>query len=119
MLEKIPHRDYSEASLEIPAGKDSVCFWNRDSIRKNDYEMTGKVIEVKKGHYLAVQVHNPFEIGQKLEVLTFDGTSVPIHVQHIEDISGTSLSRALPNRVVLLPPRDGIAPLNVIRRKTT
>ena len=118
MLEKIPRRDYTEASLEKSATKESIFYQNRDGMRLSGYEMAGSVTEVINDDYLAVLVHNPFEAGQDLEVLKFDGTSVLFHVNEIREVSGTFISRALPNRLVLLPALEGIAPLNILRRKT-
>ena len=117
MLEKIPHRDYTEASLEEAAGKESIYYGNRDGRGISSYEMAGSVMEVKNGDYLALLVHNPFETGQELEVLRFDGTSAPLRVHEMREISGSSISRALPNRLVLLPAPEGTAPLNIVRRK--
>ena len=117
MLERIPHRDYTEASLEEAAGKESIYYGNRDGRGTSSYEMAGSVMEVKNGDYLALLVHNSFETGQELEVLRFDGTSAPINVHEMREISGSSISRALPNRLVLLPAPEGTAPLNIVRRK--
>ena len=92
-LEKIPHRDYTEASLENAAEEQSIFYGNRDGRSQSGYEMAGRVFE-------------------------FSGSSVGGPVNKIKNLSGEELHQALPNRLVLLPFQQGIEAMNVVRRKT-
>ncbi len=114
-LEKIPHRDYTDGSLEHPAGVESIFYGNRTRRVDNGYEMAGTILEVNNDDYLALHVLNPFENKHVLEILTFEGGYVEIPAGEFSDVLRNPLKKALPNRVVLLPFRDGVQPLNVAR----
>ena len=117
-LEKIPHRDYTEASLENAAEEQSIFYGNRDGRSQSGYEMAGRVLEVSGDKHFILEVKNPFQSGQKLEVLEFSGSPVWVPVNKIKNLSGEELQQALPNRLVLLPFQQGIEAMNVVRRKT-
>ena len=118
-LEKIPHRDYTEASLESEADQRSIFYGNRNGRSKSPYEMAGNVLEVIDGKNFVMEVQNPFKAGQDLEVLNFSGSPVRVPVTFMKDLSGEELQQALPNRLVLLPFKQGIEAMNVVRRKTS
>ena len=118
-LEKIPHRDYTEASLKNEPDQQSIFYGNRNGRSKSPYEMAGSVLEVIDGKNFVMEVQNPFEAGQDLEVLNFSGSPVRVPVTFMKDLSGKELQQALPNRLVLLPFKQGIEAMNVVRRKTS
>ncbi len=117
-LEKIPHRDYTEASLENAAEEQSIFYGNRDGRSQSGYEMAGRVLEVSGDKHFILEVQNPFQAGHELEVLEFSGSPVGVPVNKIKNLSGEELQQALPNRLVLLPFQQGIEAMNVVRRKT-
>ena len=117
-LEKIPHRDYTEASLENAAEEQSIFYGNRDGRSQSGYEMAGRVLEVSGDKHFILEVQNPFQSGHELEVLEFSGSPVGVPVNKIKNLSGEELQQALPNRLVLLPFQQGIEAMNVVRRKT-
>lgn len=116
-LEKIPHRQYTEAALMGPADSNSVYIHSDRSGKHNsNYELAGTVIETVEGKHLVMTVQNPFKPEDHLEVLTFDGQIIPIPAQSLKDVAQNSIEFARPNHLVSLPHFENIEPLNLVRR---
>ena len=113
-LEKIPHRGYTEASLQQPAGPDSIYRGHRNGEQR--YEIAGTVLDVSP-QFMTLLVQNPFAVGETLEFLTFDGQTLPLTTTELLDIQQRPLSRAKPNSLVLLPRQAAIQALNLARRR--
>ena len=80
ILEKIPHRGYTEASLEKQAGLDSIYRGERNG-GISGYEIAGIVLEVQKGESFIMQTQNTFDQYNTLEVLAFDGNVIEVPTQ--------------------------------------
>ncbi len=116
-LEKISHRQYTEASLLTPAGPDSIyAYSDRTGKHNSAYELTGTVLEVFPGEYITLLVQNPFNNQSILEILTFDGQMIMLPANDLKDVHHQPISVAQPNRLVLLPFVENIHPLNLARK---
>ncbi|MCH2266978.1 MAG: U32 family peptidase [SAR324 cluster bacterium] len=130
MLEKIPHRGYTEGSLQKQPGADSVYQGERNS-RNSGYEIAGTVMEVEDGKSFTLLTQNSFDRGCALEVLTFDGNVIEVSTHEMQDISRLPVLRAKPSRLLRFsyPALDSISqhssaksriqPLNVVRLKSS
>ena len=126
MLEKIPHRGYTEGSLKNYADADSVYQGERNS-RNSSYEIAGTVLEVDDGKSFTLLTQNSFEHGRTLEVLTFEGKVIEVPTNVMQNISRLPVLKAKPNRLLRFPypplvssspevsTSSRIEPMNVVR----
>ena len=129
ILEKFPHRGYTEASLEKQAGLDSIYRGKRNG-GISGYEIAGIVLEVQKGKSFIMQTQNTFDQDNTLEVLAFDGNVIEVSTQHMRSLNNKPVERSKPNRLLRFswPKRSdtpnskinfsSIEPLNVVRFKS-
>ena len=129
ILEKIPYRGYTEASLEKQAGLDSIYRGERNG-GISGYEIAGIVLEVQKGKYFIMQTQNTFDQDNTLEVLAFDGNVIEVPTQQMRSLNNTLVERSKPNRLLCFSWPKGsdtpnseinfssIEPLNVVRFKS-
>ena len=128
MLEKIPHRGYTEGSLSRhPDGK-SIYYGGRNSINSR-YEFAGTVVEVEGSSSFIILTQNSIDNFCTLEILNFDGNVIEVSAQEMETISKKSVLRSNPNSLIRFPysssisKNDGsviskIEPFNVVRMLT-
>jgi len=126
MLEKIPHRGYTEGSLQNAADAESIYQGERNS-RNSSYEIAGTVMEVEDGKSFTLLTQNAFEHGRTLEVLTFEGKVIEVSTNEMQNISCLPVLKAKPNRLLRFPypplvsssqevsTNFGIEPMNVVR----
>ena len=126
MLEKIPHRGYTEGSLKNSADAESVYQGERNS-RNSSYEIAGTVMEVDDGKSFTLLTQNAFEHGRTLEVLTFEGKVIEVSTNEMQNISRLPVLKAKPNRLLRFPypplvssspevsMSSRIEPMNVVR----
>ena len=128
LLEKIPHRGYTEASLQKKAGMDSIYRGERNG-NNSGYEIAGTVLEVNKGESFIMQTQNTFYQNNTLEVLTFDGNVIDLPAWQMKTLNNTPLEKSNPSRLLRFSCDNGadtlaaaelssIEPLNVVRFKT-
>ncbi|MBC8259739.1 MAG: U32 family peptidase C-terminal domain-containing protein [SAR324 cluster bacterium] len=130
MLEKIPHRGYTDGSLIKRAAAASVYQGERNE-RNSGYEIAGTVMEVDAGKSLTMLTQNSFEQNSMLEVLSFDGSVFEISAQDMRDLHNNPVKRAKPNRLLRFSFSDVvetssfisgtslIQPINVVRLKVS
>ena len=111
-LEQLPHRGYTEASLEQPAGADSLQL---ESGQQGEAELAGVVLEVRPENSLRVLSRNVFEAGTPLELLPVAGKPVTLSTTQMRDSSNQPLQRATPHRLVTFPWVPGALPWTVVR----
>ena len=111
-LEQLPHRGYTEASLEQPAEADSLQL---ESGPQGEAELAGVVLEVRPEKSLTVLSRNVFEAGTPLELLPIAGTPVLLSTSQMRDSSSQPLQRATPHRLVTFPWVPGALPWTVVR----
>ena len=102
ILEKIPHRGYTEGSLKNPADAESIYLGERNS-RNSSYEIAGTVMEVVDGKSFTLLTQNSFESGRTLEVLTFEGKVIEVCTDEMQDISRFPVIKAKPSRLLRFP----------------
>ncbi len=113
-LKKIPHREYTEASLVNPAGAESV--YNQPKETGKHVKMAGTILEVDhKKSRCAILVKNKLKPGDTIEIMTFEGDVILIKIPEIINMIGTKLDVAQPHSVFWLPWQPGIEPRNVAR----
>ncbi|MBF0277900.1 MAG: U32 family peptidase [SAR324 cluster bacterium] len=116
-LEKIPNRQYTEASLLKPAGPDSIYdAHDRSGEHNSEYELAGTVVEVVPEKFITLLVQNPIDRQSILEVLTFEGETLFLPTANMKDLNHEPLSEARSNRLVLLPYQRNIQSLNLARK---
>jgi len=128
MLEKIPHRGYTEGSLLKKPDSESVYQGERNS-RNSGYEIAGTIMQVEHGKSFTLLTQNSFDSGSTLEILTFDGNVIEVSTREMKSMSGLPVKRANPSRLLrfsypelnTISPegfaKSGISPLNVVRLK--
>jgi len=111
-LEQLPHRGYTEASLEQPAGPDSLQL---ESGKLGEAEFAGVVMEVRPQHSLTVLARNVFEANTRLELLPVAGKPIALSTTQMRDSSGNPLTRATPHRLIRFPWVEGAERWTVVR----
>ena len=95
-MQKLAHRDYTEASLLTPAAADSVY---RDREKpESDYRVMGKILEVD-GTRLRVLSKSNFRLGDSLELVDFSASDRSLEVQKMYELDGSSAEQCKPNRI--------------------
>lgn len=129
VLEKIPHRGYTEASLENQTGLNSIYRGERNG-GNSEYQIAGIVLEVRKGKYFIMQAQNSFDNKNILEVLAFNGNVIEVSTQQMRSLNNNPVERSNPNRLIRFSWPIGediinsktafsnIEPLNVVRFKS-
>jgi len=128
MLEKIPHRGYTEGSLRRLPDSKSIYEGRRNS-RNSIYEFVGTVMEVEDRKSFTILTQNPIDKFSTLEILSFDGNVIEVTTQKMESISKEPVIKSKPNMLVRFPYSSSslkfndsssskIEPLNVVRIKS-
>ncbi len=113
-LKRVPHRDYTEASLMAPAGDESV--YNRQSASYKEFKLAGTVLEIDKTRdRFALHVKNRLEIGETIEILPFEGEVIPLTISNLTNLAEEHVPFIQPGSVSWLSPAKGIYPRNVAR----
>ena len=110
-MDSIKHRDYTEGFLNDPFNPDTLYDEKRE---KEKYKMVGSVLEAS-GSGMYVHVKNPFSREDHLELLPFEGPSIPLTLQKIRDMEGISLTLTRPNTVVFMEVSQGAKKFNLLR----
>ena len=129
LLEKIPNRGYTEASLEKEAGLESIYRGKRND-SNSGYKIAGIVLEVQKGKSFIMQSQNTFDKDNTLEILTFDGNVIKLSAKQMRSFNNTKVERSKPSSLIRFSwPKGleissygadltGIEPMNVVRFKS-
>lgn len=115
-LAKLPHRDYTTASLIEKAGADSI--YNEREHDDNDWSICAIVVDVLSGENagLVVEVRSKFLLGDQLELVPFEGDSIEFKLDQIVSLSGVALSETRPSTLVRIPCLKSAQKFNIIRR---
>ncbi len=111
-LRKIPHRDYTEASLVAPADQSSI--FNDREHEEGTHQVVGKVIGTQ-GERAVLEVTSAFHPGDTLEAISFRGDNITIRPVALYDPSGEAVTRTRPGTVVILGPAPGLGPEMIVR----
>jgi len=115
-LNKIPHRDYTEASLVHKAQEDSI-FNSRENASEAGYEMSGIIKEISE-QSMIIEVKNAFNIGDELELLDFNGQFQKIKIIEMTDLFYRPVERTKPSTLVRLPKTPGAMSWQLLRKGT-
>ena len=113
-LNKIPHRDYTEASLVNKAQEDSI-FNSRENASEAGYEMSGIIKEISH-QSMIIEVKNAFNIGDELELLDFNGQFQKIKIVEMTDLFYRPVERTKPSTLVRLPKVPGAMSWQLLRK---
>ena len=119
-LESFSHRDYTTASLQAPAGPDSI-YNDREELRKRSYDVVGTVVAMR-GEEAIISVKNAFTAESKLEALPFKGPPIPLPPQGMKSLGGKPITLARPSSLVRLPTspivsgQRGVERWNMVRK---
>lgn len=112
-LSKVSHRAYTEASLQRPAGADSI--YDERQHEQSETNVGAMVLESSHENYILAEVRSPFYVGDTLELVTFNGPSKIQKVTSIEDVTGEKFEKSRPGMLWRLPAIEGARPYNIIR----
>lgn len=115
-LEKLSHRGYTRASLEEPAGVDSI--YDLDHIDPPDYEMAGYIIEKKEDDYFSVYTRGNLSSSDFIEIMGKDGQDYRVSCETMRDANAQRVTGAKPNTVVFFSDRHGIEEGMILRKRT-
>jgi U32 family peptidase len=120
-LNAVPHRDFTEASLQSTAGYDSVFSENSSSTAISSHQLLGTVLEVGSAEML-VRLYRPIRKGMSFEALPFKiqvrqekGIQLQNELSTLRDIMGRSLDTCRQDTVVWMNKPQGIEPYAVLR----
>jgi putative protease len=116
-LSKVSHRAYTEASLETPAGADSI-FNERENDSSAEWKMVGTVLKSSPESGIVIEVRNAFNQGDELEILPFRGAPVTVIAHEIMDLTRKQLQRTKPTTIVRLPYHAGINFSQLVRLRS-
>lgn len=96
------------------ANKSDVLFkkLKNHRLQKRDQTYLGEVLEVVKGHHMAVSIKNrqrPLKLEDRLFILTPDGKRKELEVKKMWKVSGQKIERASADEIVLLAPLDSVS----------
>jgi putative protease len=114
-LAKVGHREYTEASLKVPAGKDSI-FQDRKEQMLEKNEMAGMVLEVCPEKGILLEVRKKFLSSEQLGFYHFDGSLQIVEAKGMRELSGTKLAFTKPSTLVWLPFEKGVEKHQLVRR---
>lgn len=113
-LSKVSHRAYTKASLEGPAGAESI-FNERENAAELEWQSIGTVMDASPAAGIVLEVRNAFNQGDELEILPFQGSAIKIIAQEIMDLAMRPVARTKPSTLVRLPYQAGIEAMNLVR----
>jgi U32 family peptidase len=114
-LGKIGHRAYHSGSLDKLASVESI-YDERDH-EESEYRVAGVVLERVPGHYLLVQVKNPFYFGDELEVLPFEGNTITYRPSFLKNIKNEEIEKTKPGTLIKIPDCELANPFNIVRHR--
>lgn len=113
-LGSMSHRDYTDANLAHKAGADSV-YHHEDIHQPNSHEMLGHILEVRN-QKAAIQLKNPLQLGDTLEILLAAGPVISHQLTQMWDITGEPVQDGKPNQVILIPALNGVTTDLLVRK---
>jgi putative protease len=115
-LNKVSHRDYTEASLVNPAGADSI--FNERENADTEWKMVGSVVEASPKSGIVLEVRNAFNQGDTLEIIPFKGPAFSVVATEMMDISMKPVLRTKPTTLVRLPYIEGVEGSFLVRQNS-
>ena len=114
-LEKVSHREYTEANLIHEAGADSIYKDRENEIV--EFVVAGVIVEVVLDQFLLVAVRSHFSPTDEVQLIPFEGPSATLNLQFIKSFSGQSIKKTSPGTLVKIPYFKGAQEYNLLRKK--
>jgi putative protease len=114
-LEKMTHREYTEASLIIPAGEDSI--YSKREHEETDYSFVGTILEVVPQKHIILEVRSAFFENDILEIIPFRENAVILKAGTLVNILNERVEKAHPGMLLKLSYIPNIEIFNLVRRK--
>ncbi len=114
-LEKMTHREYTEASLTTPAGDDSI--YSKREHEETDYSFVGTILEVVPNKHLLIEVRSAFFENEQLEIIPFAEKEISLPATPLVNILNEEVIKAHPGMLLKLPYVPGVEVFNLVRRK--
>jgi U32 family peptidase len=114
-LQKVSHREYSEANLVEEAGLDTIYSERENEI--TEFVIVGVVVEVVVDKFLLMEVRSHFSPGEFIELVPFDETVQEIECHWIRDHDNIEISKTNPGTLVKLPFNKYAKEFNLIRKR--
>lgn len=117
-LESIPHRDYDSASLESPAGSDSV--YKQLESSRGTHEYLGIVMETTS-ESIVLQLVESVALGDEIEIIPVHGEVMRWRLSQLVSVVGDRLEKMRAGNVVCIPKAvapgvlNNVEKLNVVR----
>jgi len=112
-LKKIPHRDYTDASLISPAS-DASIYHDREH-EQSDTVVCGQVLETNQDRiYLSVK--SAFSPGDKLEIIPIAGPNFTMIVDEIFDMALQKVERTKPGTLVSIKKMSNVEKFSLVRK---
>tara|TARA_Y100000590_G_C15726565_1_gene1015451 strand:- start:1744 stop:2946 length:1203 start_codon:yes stop_codon:yes gene_type:complete len=102
-LQKIPSRDFTEASLLHKADAQSVYTNHPTKNKKMKFGLAGEIIDVIENDSILVEVKSPIHGTDTLEILPFEGEPLAFKNFQVKDMMGNSIDYAKTSTVARLP----------------
>ncbi|NMC62662.1 MAG: U32 family peptidase [SAR324 cluster bacterium] len=113
LLDYVPHRDYTEASLLRPAGMDSVYQENKSTLLNTSKDMLGIVLESDDSKLL-IRNYQSLKQGDDIELIGFNGDRIEIRVKSLRNVLGNSVDAVRQESLAILPPLKGVTPFQIL-----
>lgn len=116
-LNKVVHRDYSQASLIKKADETSI-FDEREHSGDTEYKVVGQVVESINDNSLVLHVRNAFNIGDMIEIMPAKGDITPLKIDWIKQVDDQEIQRSKPSTLVKVPFIEGNFVNSLVRMKS-
>ena len=113
-LSKVSNRTFTTGSFETRAFKDSIRAANGNYHKEVEY--IGTIKEVLPDKLIALQVKSTFSVGEEVEVMLNDSKNQLLIIDKIFNVNNESITKAMPNTLVLLPWFKGAKERSILRR---
>ena len=114
-LNKVSHREYSEANLITEAGEETI--YNERENEENEYVIACVVVESVKNEFLLVEVRSHFSPKEILEIVPFSKKSTNLEIDWIKSFDNLEIEKTNPGTLVKIPYHPEAEPYNLIRKK--
>jgi U32 family peptidase len=114
-LQKVSHREYSEANLIEEAGFDTVYSERENEI--TEYVIAGVIVEVVTDKFILLEVRSHFSPGDMLELVPFDESAQQLDCKWIKSFDNLNIEKTNPGTLVKIPYHSFAKEYNLIRKK--
>lgn len=114
-VQKVSHREYTEASLIEKASGESIYHQRDESVR--NYDVVGVVADVVPNQCTVIEVRKKFHKNDLLEILSFKGPVKEVKSSFIKLMNNMDLEITNPGGLVKVPYIEGIETHNIVRKR--